>query len=106
MEISNLKIGKELNSGHAPTLKALKLVSNYFYTEKEIEGNKEVNEEIEITIEILKKMIEWNSINKSLTTKQLAYLTDFAFELKQLNPFHAKNLLDYYKVFKKSGFKI
>jgi hypothetical protein len=100
------EIGKVLQLGHAPTLKALKLVSNYFYTEQEVEVNKEVKEEIKITVEVLKKMIEWNSINKSLTTKQLAYITDFAFELKQLNQFHEKNLLDYYKVFKKTGFKI
>jgi hypothetical protein len=100
------EIGKELQLGNAPTLKALKLVSNYFYTDQVAEGNKEVKEEIKITVEVLKKMIEWNSINKSLTTKQLAYITEFAFELKQLNQFHEKNLLDYYKVFKKSGFKI
>jgi hypothetical protein len=100
------EIGKELYLGKSPTLKALKLASNYFYIEHDVKDKKEVNEEIEITIEILKKMIEWNSINRSLTTKQLAYITDFAYELKQLNQFHKKILLDYYKVFKKSGFKI
>ena len=100
------EIGKELYLGKAPTLKALKLTSNYFCIQQEVENIKEVNEEIEITIEILKKMIEWNTINRSLTIKQLSYITDFAFELKQLNQFHKKNLLDYYKVFKKSGFKI
>jgi len=100
------EIGNELYLGKAPTLKSLKLASNYFYIEQEDKNKKEDNEEIEITIEILKRMIEWNSINRSLTNKQLAYITDFAFELKQLNQFHKKNLLDYYKVFKKSGFKI
>ena len=100
------EIGKELSNGNAPTLKAVKLASNYFYSDKQIESNTEKNENIEITIEILKKMIEWNSINKSLTSKQLAFITDFAFEMKQLTQFHEKILLEYYKVFKKSGFKI
>jgi len=100
------EIGKELQEGRSPTLKALKLVSNYFYMDQQADINNKINDDIEITIEILKKMIDWNLINKSLTPKQLEYITDFAYEMKTLNQFHKKILLDYYKVLTKSGFRI
>jgi hypothetical protein len=100
------EIGKGLQEGRPPTLKALKLVSNYFYIDQPADINNKINDDIEITVEILKRMIDWNSINKSLTPKQLEYITDFAYEMKTLNDFHKKILLDHYKVLTKSGFRI
>lgn len=98
------KIGIELSKGNAPTLNDVFLASNYFYKTNLNEKNEIKSNNVKITPELLQKMLEWNSINKSISTKEVAYITDFAYGFKSLNDFHIKNMERHYKIISDLGF--
>ncbi len=67
---------------------------------------KETNKsKVKVDVNLIGKMVEWDSRVKILTPKQLSYVADFAYGLKKINSFHEKNLMIYYEKLKAAGFK-
>lgn len=100
------ELGKELKKGNAPNLKALNLASNYFYNSEKKSSEVKNVKTIVINEQLLQQMLAWDSINKSLTPKEIAYITDFAFGLKKITDFHKLNLDRHYRIIEKSGFTV
>lgn len=99
-------IALNLTKGIAPSVKEVQLASNYFKREL---PDKNANEKIDgsqknITLNILRQMVEWDSRMKILTQGERAYLTDLAYELKPLNSFHKTNAERHLKTLMKAGF--
>lgn len=55
---------------------------------------------------IIRKMFEWDSTARILSTKERAYVADFAWGLKKLNSFHEQNIKRHLATLLKNGFKI
>lgn len=102
------KIGINLSRGIAPTVNEVSLASNYF---KEEIPHKTIDESknspiIEINLNILKQMVEWDSRMKILKPGERTYLADFAYELKALNLFHSRIVEKHLNTLLKAGFKV
>jgi len=104
------QIGRNLSEGISPTIKQLLYASNNTNgnstlkseaKSKEIDPNK-----IQINELLLRKMWEWNSIAKVLSSNESAYIADFAWGLKKLNSFHERNMRLHLKTLIKNGFDI
>src|SRR5690606_5125580 len=104
------QIGRNLSEGIPPTIKQLLYASNNANgnstlkseaKSKEIDPNK-----IRINELLLRKMWEWNSIAKVLSSNESAYIADFAWGLKKLNSFHEGNMRLHLKTLIKNGFDI
>lgn len=67
--------------------------------------NEDVKTNIKIDIDLIRKMVEWESRVKILTSNQRSYVSDLAYGLKKINSFHEKNLLIYCEKLKAAGFK-
>ena len=98
------QIGKELSNGKAPSLKSINLASNYFYNSEK--NYLEVNntQPVLINEDLLQQLLKWDATNKSLTPKEISYITDFAFGLKPLTDFDKVNLERHFRIVEKSGF--
>ncbi len=104
------QIGKNLVEGIPPTIKQLYYASNILKVGS-INGLKDKKEQIDINkirIDelVMRKMFEWDSTAKILSTKERAYIADFAWGLKELNSFHEKNIKKHLETLFKNGFKI
>lgn len=97
-------LGKELKEGKSPSLKTISLVSNYFYNSEKSSSEIENVQPILINKDLLQQMLKWDSINKSLTPKEIEYVKDFAFGIKELTSFDKANLERYYRIIEKSEF--
>ena len=71
---------------------------------KPIKAKENKNQITKVNVDLIAKMVEWDSRVKILSSNQRAYVSDFAFGLKKINSFHEKNLLIYYEKLKSAGF--
>lgn len=100
------KIAIELTKGNAPTVKDIHFASNYFVTEPIVSPNERSNSTtLNIDLNILRQMVEWDSRMRILSHGERGYLADLAYELKPLNAFHKKNAEKYLQTLLKAGFK-
>ncbi|MBM3454216.1 MAG: AIPR family protein [Bacteroidetes bacterium] len=100
------KIALELEKGNAPTVKDIHFASNYFNTDTI--AKKEISSitNFKINLDILRKMVEWDSRMKILSNGERQYMADLAYELKPLDQFHKKNAERHLKTLLKSGFNL
>lgn len=104
------QIGKNLIKGIPPTIKQLYYASNIL-KDKIIKELKPISTKADISkfrIDelVMRKMFEWDSTAKILSSKERAYVADFAWGLKKLNSFHEKNVKRHLETLLKNGFKI
>ena len=101
------EIGRQLSEGIPPSIRQVILASHFINRQYNQSDNYEKkNEDISsINESVLRKIVEWDSKYKVLSIKQRTYISDFAYGLKKINPFHEKNLLLYYEKLKGAGFK-
>lgn len=99
------EIGKKLKEGNPPNIQDIYYASHSFLAnnlrpKNSINSSKIVLNELE-----MRKMVEWDSSVKILSTKERSYVADFAYGLKKLNDFHEKNLRGYLNKLIKAGYK-
>ncbi len=104
------QIGKNLVNGIPPTIKQTYYASNIF-EDKSAKELKPITNQIDIrNVRIdellMRKMFEWDSTAKILSSKERAYIADFAWGLKKLNSFHENNIRKHLKKIVDSGFNI
>ena len=104
------EIGKNLVKGTPPTIKQLHYASNIM-KDKSVKELKSKTSQIDIKNVrvdelVMRKMFEWDSVAKILSSKERDYIADFAWGLKKLNSFHTKNVKRHLETLVKSGFKI
>ncbi len=63
------------------------------------------NNTLKIDRELIKKMVSWDTKNRTLTNKQLQYLAYFVYDNKKLTDYHKENVKKYYDKLVASGFK-
>ncbi|MGZ5282011.1 MAG: AIPR family protein, partial [Bacteroidia bacterium] len=100
-------IALNLTMGIAPSVKDVKLASNYFQKDAPAKTNIE-KDNIPLTainLSVLKQMVEWDSRMKILTQGERTYLADLAYELKSLSSFHTSNAEKHLKTLLNAGFK-
>jgi hypothetical protein len=59
---------------------------------------------ININKELVNKMVQWDTKNHVLTTKQQQYLAYFAYGIKELTDYHKKNIKSIMKILRDHGF--
>lgn len=104
------QIGKSLIKGDAPTIKQIYYASNLLRGK----GEKEIDHESDhINIKnvrldelMMRKMYEWDSTVKILSSKERAYVAEFAWGLKKINNFHKKNIMRHLDTLVKNGFSL
>jgi hypothetical protein len=101
-------IAVNLAKGIAPSLREVQLASNYFKKEA---SNKNISLNTpgpipNISLSVLRQMVEWDSRMKVLTQGERAYLADLAYELKPLNQFHKTNAQKHLCTIMKAGFRL
>jgi hypothetical protein len=101
-------IAKKLDKGISPTVKEINLASNYFSNDspKKVEQKNSNISILNINLETLKQMVEWDAKMKILSNGERTYLADLAYELKTLTPFHKQIALKHLNTLIKAGFKI
>jgi hypothetical protein len=62
--------------------------------------------EVNVSKELVKEMVEWDTKNGILSTKRQQYLAYFAYGIKKLTDYHKKNVRNILKILKEAGFKI
>lgn len=101
-------IAVNLAKGIAPSLREVQLAANYFKREA---SNKNLSLNTpgpipNISLSVLRQMVEWDSRMKVLTQGERAYLADLAYELKPLNQFHKTNAQKHLSTIMKAGFRL
>jgi hypothetical protein len=99
------EIGKKLANGEAPNIKDLNYASNYF-GETVDASEKTTIENVQLSDFLLRRMIDWEAKNNTLTPKEKGYLTDLTFGFKKRNDFHDNNLMRHLKNMVLKGFKL
>lgn len=102
------QIGKNLIKGIPPTIKQLYYASNMFNNiSKELAPKKKQIDINNVRIDglIMRKMFEWDSTAKILSTKERTYIADFAWGLKKLNDFHEKIIKKHLETLSENGFE-
>jgi hypothetical protein len=102
------QIGKNLVEGVSPTIKQIYYASNMLKNNNELKNENEKIDISKIRIDELamRKMFEWDSKSKILSSKERTYIADFAWGLKKLNSFHEKNIKRHLETLFENGFKI
>ena len=102
------QIGKNLVEGVSPTIKQIYYASNMLKNNNELKNENEKIDISKIRIDELamRKMFEWDSKSKILSSKERTYIADFAWGLKKSNSFHKKNIKRHLETLIKNGFKI
>lgn len=101
------KIAFELEKGIAPSVKDIYLASEYF--NKKTTDDNEIPESttlLNINLNVLKQMVEWDSRMKILSNGERQYIADLAYELKPLSQFNKTNAEKHLKALMKAGFRI
>jgi len=101
------QIGASLKQGDAPTIKQLYYASHYILggnTEKP-KGNTKP-ESVDLSLILVRRMVEWEAPNKILSPKERQYVADLAYGVKAMNSFHEKNLRRHLKTLLSSGFTL
>ncbi len=98
------KIIKKLEMGIPPSIFDIHSASIFFnketVTKREILGSELLN----INLNVLKQMVEWDSRMKILSNGERQYVADLAYELKPLNRFHKSNSEKHLKTLIEAGF--
>jgi len=109
--LSSLKLKKTLSdSQRKDAIKILDIILNnspHFFDElstRKVTTQKNENKEDNINIDLLTKMVEWDTKAKVLSAKELQYVADFAYGLKPLNDFHEKNIKRHLSRLQDAGF--
>jgi len=105
-------IGGKLATNEVPSIIELINASYYFFEDSD--SNYIKSEEIElldlskvkITANLIRKMVEWESISKVISRKQLNYIVDFAYGTKALNNFHREAIRGHLKRLIDKGYKL
>lgn len=97
------KIALELEKGNAPSVKDISLASNYYNKESTTTKDTSISAVPKINLNVLKKMVEWDSRMKILSYGERQYMADLAYELKPLNEFHKKNVEKHLVALLKAG---
>ena len=104
------QIGKNLVEGISPSIKQLYYASNILkeesLTDSKIKKEQINFNKIRIDELMMRKMFEWDTTAKILSSKERSYIADFAWGLKNLNIFHKKNIKRHLETLLKKGFKI
>ena len=103
------QIGKNLVKGIPPTINQMYYASHILKDKniKELKSKKTLDiSKVRIDELVMRKMFEWDSTAKILSSKERAYIADFAWGLKKLNSFHEKNIKRHLETLLKNGFKI
>lgn len=104
------QIGKNLIKGIPPTIKQLYYASNILKDKsaKELKPASIQTDISKVRIDelVMRKMFEWDSTAKILSSKERSYIADFAWGLKKLNGFHKKNIKRHLETLLKNGFNI
>lgn len=102
------KIALGLTQGIAPSIKDVHLASNYFNKALPTITTKEISSSLipNISLNVLRQMVEWDSRMKILSQGERAYIADLAYELKPLNQFHSTIAERHLKTLLKAGFKL
>ncbi|MFB6320230.1 AIPR family protein [Saccharicrinis sp. FJH54] len=72
---------------------------------KPISAKESTKQIVKLDVDLIAKMVEWDSRVKILSSNQRSYVSDFAYGLKKINSFHEKNLLIYYEKLIAAGFR-
>lgn len=99
-------IALELEKGVAPSVKDIHLASNYFNKETATTHGISNSTVPKINLNVLKQIVEWDSIMKVLSNGERQYMADLAYELKPLTKFHKTNAEKHLKTLMKAGFKV
>jgi hypothetical protein len=75
-------------------------------SDKEDSNKQKSSDSVKMSVELLKKMIEWDEKARVLSRNELQYVADFAYGLKTLNLFHEKNLERYFHKLLNAGFTV
>jgi hypothetical protein len=84
----------------------LSVSPNFFDEVYEDSKKKESESNHRISIDLLKKMVEWDTKAKVLSAKEIQYIADFAYGLKTLNDFHEKNIKRHLSKLQDAGFVV
>jgi hypothetical protein len=89
-------------------LKKSKVQASRINNNDQVSKNKNEDniEKIRIDKNLIKKMVEWDTRNGILSTKQQQYLAYFAYDIKKLNNFHKKNVKRHLNNLIDAGFKV
>lgn len=105
------QIGQNLEEGISPTIKQVYYGTFLNNTDSQkivgFSKNNDLNvSSVQLNKTLLRKMYEWDSNAKTLSTKERAYIADFAWELKTLNAFHEKNIKRHLHKLVQNGFQV
>lgn len=103
------QIGERLENGNPPNMKQVYYATNLKKDNKsESQNNKsqiDINT-IRLNELLMRKMYEWDSTAKILSSKERTYVADFAWGLKKLNSFHEKNVKRHLQTLLANGFNV
>lgn len=77
---------------------------NFFDDSSEPSRIPEARSNHKISLDLLAKMVVWDTKAKVLSAKELQYIADFAYGLKTLNNFHEKNIKRHLSRLQDAGF--
>ncbi len=112
--LSTLKRNKELTEKQRKdAIKIIDIIVNKspeFFDENELSNQNSVVIDSgmpkQITQSLLIKMVEWDTKARVLSSKELLYLSDFAYGNKKVNYFHEHNLARHLQTLIKAGFDV
>lgn len=96
-------IGTLLSNGKAPTIKQIYFASSLL-TDTKTDHTVKKKEPVQITTELLTKMVLWDSQKKVLSNGERQYLSELAYGFKKLNSFHENNARRYLDRLLEKGF--
>jgi hypothetical protein len=70
----------------------LAISPNFFDKDSAFSRKPEAKSNNKISLDVLTEMVVWDTKAKVLSAKELQYIADFAYGLKNLNDFHEKNI--------------
>lgn len=77
---------------------------NFFDQDSKVSNPSKGEMNIKINTDLLIKMVDWDTKAKVLSPKELQYVADFAYGLKDLNDFHEKNIKRHLSRLQDAGF--
>ena len=77
---------------------------NFFDQDSEASSTSKGEVSIKLNTDLLTKMVDWDTKAKVLSPKELQYVADFAYGLKNLNDFHEKNIKRHLSRLQDAGF--
>lgn len=111
--LSTLKLKKTLSdSQRKDAIKILDIILNnspHFFDElptKKVTTQKKENNEDNINVVLLTKMVEWDTKARVLSPRELEYVANYAYGFKKLNDFHKNNIRRHLSRLRDAGFVV